>query len=73
MRLGRYWEESEIPQNVIKRAKSIKEGLADIESETDIENVDDAIPKQVLKSFFKLKNLTLLILFADYDSIKQVT
>ncbi|MGI5976051.1 MAG: type II CRISPR RNA-guided endonuclease Cas9 [Paludibacter sp.] len=61
MRLGRYWEESEIPQNVIERAKSIKERLADIESEKDIENVaDDAIPKQVLKSFFKLKNSDII-------------
>lgn len=53
IRLGKYWNENEIPESVKERAKSIQERLNNIKDEQTIDNVaDDDIPKQILKSFF---------------------
>lgn len=59
MRLGKYWNENEITGAVINRANSISERLKTIKEEKEIENIaDDDIPKQILKSFFGVSNLT---------------
>ncbi len=55
MRIGKYWNEKEITEEVKGRANSIFERLKAINfDEEKIENVsDDEVPKQVLKSFLK--------------------
>lgn len=55
MRIGKYWNEHEITQEVKDTANSIFERLKAINfDEENIENVsDDEVPKQVLKSFLK--------------------
>ncbi len=60
MRLGKnQWNENEITGAVINRANSISERLKTIKEEKEIENIaDDDIPKQILKSFFGVSNLT---------------
>jgi CRISPR-associated endonuclease Csn1 len=61
MRLGKYWNENEIPESVKERTKSIAERLEDIKDGQTIESVtDDDVQKQVLKSFSKFKNADLI-------------
>ncbi len=66
MRMGRYWDENKIPEDVKLRISDIKERLNSINYdkkvfEKDKQNrlqnvVDDAVPKQLLKSFINFKD-----------------
>lgn len=61
MRKGEYWMESDVPTEIINRAKAIIERLKSIgfdEQRIDDQVADDDIPKQILKSFcnFQDKN-----------------
>lgn len=59
MRIGKYWNENEIPEAIKNRAKAISERLKTIKDEKEIETIaDDDIPKQILKSFYGLDDLT---------------
>ncbi|MDR1561093.1 MAG: hypothetical protein LBS23_01930, partial [Holosporaceae bacterium] len=62
MRMGKYWDENAIAVETKERIHSIMERLKDINPdeknlEKKFENIsDENIPKQVLKSFFKVEN-----------------
>lgn len=60
MRIGKFWNDTEITDEVKDRVNSILERLQAINfNEKEIENVaDDDIQKQVLKSFLKQKDFT---------------
>ncbi len=60
MRMGKYWNNDEIPEKICIKAKSIKERLQSIDHiEKDIEKVaDDDIKKEVLKSFINVAEFT---------------
>lgn len=60
MRIGKFWNDSQITKEVKDRANSIFERLNAINFDIDeIENVaDDEIPKQILKSFINKKDFT---------------
>ncbi len=57
MRMGKYWDESKINEYTKLRIQSIVERLESVKyDEKQIESIsDDDIPKQVLKSFCKVK------------------
>lgn len=66
MRMGKYWNEKEVPDEVKQRANSImervnalglKEGCSDKDLARALSNVsDDDIPKQLIKSFIPFKD-----------------
>ncbi len=60
MRLGKYWNETDIADKINFKAKSIKERLQSIDyNENDIDKVaDDDIKKEVLKSFINVREFT---------------
>jgi CRISPR-associated endonuclease Csn1 len=60
MRIGKYWNENEIPTDAKEKAKKINERLEEIHfNERKINEIaDDDIQKQLLKSFLKTENTT---------------
>ncbi len=59
MRIGKYWNESEIKQEAQNRAYDIIERLKHIDfnkDKIDVNIADDDIPKQLLKSFIDFKD-----------------
>jgi len=60
MRLGKYWNETDITDKINLKVKSIKERLQAIDyNEKDIDKVaDDDIKKEVLKSFINVTDFT---------------
>ncbi len=59
MRVGKYWNREDIPTEVFNNENAIKERLKKISEKKEIENItDDDIPKQILKSFYGLSDLT---------------
>ena len=59
MRIGNYWNKEDINLDINSKIKTIFQRLEAIEYDEKriLEAVDDDIPKQVLKSFIKSKNL----------------
>ena len=70
MRMGRYWDESEIAEDVKKRITQIQERLESIDYDKAVFEgdkrdrlrsiVDDEIPEQFIKSFIDFKDKNLL-------------
>ena len=82
MRMGKYWNEDEIPEIAKDRISNIQERLKSIDYDKEVFEkdkndrlktiVDDEIPKQFIKSFLSFKNRNSLTALNTYQSCYAV-
>ena len=82
MRIGKYWDENEITQDVKNRVEKIQERLESIDYDKEVFEkdrndklktiVDDEIPKQFVKSFLSFKNKNPLTGLNTYQACYAV-